>query len=381
MSLLRPFDVRLRGRVVFGVGAIAQLGGVVAELGVKRVLVVTDAGLIAAGIVDRARAALLGAGLDVIVFDMVREEPAEREIDRAAEFARDAKPDALVAVGGGSSIDTAKGINFLVGGGGRMRDYRGPATARGALMPLVAVPTTAGTGSEMQSYALIAEDDTHRKMACGDPRAVPRAVILDPELTVSMPRRVTAAAGVDALVHGLECAVTKTRSAASLLFAHEAFRLVVHHLERVLGSPGDVQARGAMLLGACWAGQAIEASMLGAAHAAANPLSAQHGVVHGHAVGLLAPHVIWRNAEDLGVRVAYRALARAADLPQQPGALADRVAALIAAAGLPTTMAAAGIESPDVAALAADAATQWTGKHNPVPMDAAAFEALYRDAR
>ena len=378
-----PFDVRLRGRVVFGPGTLARLGELTRAFAPERVLLVTDAGLVAAGVAGRARAALEAAGLAVAVHDQVREDPTESSVASALAQAQDFRPQALVAVGGGSAIDTAKGLNFLLTGGGSLRDYRGPATARGPLLPLIAVPTTAGTGSEMQSYALIAEDGTHRKLACGDPAAVPVVALLDPALTRSVPRRVTAAAGADALVHALECAVTRTRSSASLLFAHEAFRLVYHHLERAVADPGDDDARAALLLGAAWAGQAIECSMLGAAHAAANPLSARHQTVHGHAVALLAPHVICYNAVAPDARDAYRELARAAGLtasgaPVEPARLAELVSARIAAAGLPLTLAAAGIDAPDFDALAADAATQWTGQHNPRPVDAAAFAELYR---
>lgn len=373
---MTPFDVRLRNRVVFGPGTIERLGALTRELSVRRVLVVTDPGVAACGIAARATAALESAGLEVQVYDQVREDPSESDVAAARQAARG--PEALVAVGGGSSIDTAKGVNFLLTGGGAMRDYRGPATARGPLLPLVAVPTTAGTGSEMQSYALIGEDGTHRKMACGDPRAVPAIALLDPDLTRTLPRGVAAAAGADALVHALECAVTRTRNSASLLYAHEAFRLIYHHLARALSDPADDEARAAMLLGAAWAGVAIECSMLGAAHAAANPLSARHHTVHGHAVALMVPHVIRFNAQDPAAADAYAALARAAGVP---GDLSGVIAALVAAAGLPTTLAAAGIADPDVDALAADAATQWTGQHNPRPVDAAGFAALYRAAR
>lgn len=374
---LRPFDVRLRNRVVFGPGTLARLGELARSLPATRVALVTDPGLVACGIAARARESLESAGCVVQVYDQVREDPSESDVAAARAAIHD--PEALVAVGGGSSIDTAKGVNFLIGGGGAMRDYRGPATARGPLLPLIAVPTTAGTGSEMQSYALISEDGTHRKMACGDPRAVPAIALLDPDLTLTLPRRVTAAAGADALVHALECAVTRTRSSASLLYAHESFRLIYHHLDRALADPSDADARAAMLLGAAWAGVAIELSMLGAAHAAANPLSARYHTVHGHAVALMAPHVVRYNQQSPEAADAYGELASTAGL--HAARLADTITDRIAAAGLPVTLAAAGIADPDVDALAADAATQWTGKHNPREIDAAGFAALYRAAR
>jgi alcohol dehydrogenase len=379
--LAAPFDLRTRGRVVYGPGSLARLGELATELGLSRVLLVTDRGIVRAGIAQRAREALESAGIRVAVHDAVREDPAAADVDACLASARDCAAEGFVAVGGGSSIDTAKGANFLLCGGGAIADYWGPNKARGPLKPLIAVPTTAGTGSEVQSYALIAEDATHKKMACGDPRAVPAVALLDPELTVSQPAPVTAATGVDALVHALECAVTRTRSAASLLHAHEAFRLIAGNLERVLQEPRDLEARGAMQLGACWAGLAIENSMLGAAHAAANPLSAKYGTVHGHAVGLMAAHVVRFNARDAEARQAYEELSRAAGFADRsPEALADRVAGLVRAAGLPSGLSAAGVRITDVPELARDAETQWTGKHNPRPVDARGFEELYRAA-
>ncbi len=201
----------------------------------------------------------------------------------------------LVGLGGGSSLDCAKGVNFLYTNGGRMEDYRGLGKATKPFLPLIAVPTTGGTGSEAQSYALIADAKTHMKMACGDKKAACRAAILDPDLTVSMPPMVTAATGIDAISHALETHVTKPRNAISNLFSRNAWRLLAPGFRRVLAEPGDVNARAAMLLGAHLAGGAIENSMLGATHAMANPLSAHFNLTHGIAIGILLPHVIRYN--------------------------------------------------------------------------------------
>ena len=152
---------------------------------------------------------------------------------------------------------------------------------------MIGVPTTAGTGSEAQSYALVSDAATHRKMACGDPSAAFRVALLDPELTVTQPAAVTAVAGYDALSHAVETSVTSRRSPMSACFSREAFRLLERAYERVLDAPGDLDARGDMLLGSFFAGLAVEASMLGAAHACANPLTARHGTAHGIAVGLM----------------------------------------------------------------------------------------------
>jgi alcohol dehydrogenase len=292
-------------------------------------------------------------------------------------------------------MDTAKGCNFLLTNGGRMQDYWGVGLAKSAMLPLIAVPTTAGTGSECQSFALIADEETHQKMACGDAKASPRVAILDPLLTLSQPRHVTACTGIDALAHAVETAVTRRRNELSALYSREAFRLIVRNLARVLEQPDNIGARAAMQLGAAYAGMAIEQSMLGAAHAAANPLTARLGTVHGHAVGLMLPHVIRFNAEDPEARAAYgelmahagwRNVQRAtrsvegAPTPYESEAT-DPVEALggCVASLLTTAFGSAVLRaSADTGELAREAAAQWTAQFNPRPVSAEEFAALYR---
>ena len=168
--------------------------------------------------------------------------PTTEDVDRALEVARREKIDLLVGLGGGSSLDCAKGVNFLFTNGGRMEDYRGVGKAtKLPFLPMIAVPTTAGTGSEAQSFALIADAKTHMKMACGDKKAACRIAVLDPDLTVSMPASVTAATGIDALSHALETFVAKPRNAISILFSRNAWRLLSQGFRSVLRTPGRSQ--------------------------------------------------------------------------------------------------------------------------------------------
>jgi alcohol dehydrogenase len=249
------------------------------------------------------------------------------------------------------------------------------------MLPMIAVPTTAGTGSEAQSYALISDSRTHDKMACGDPKAAFRLAILDPELTVSLPRHVTAATGYDALSHAVESYVTTKRNPLSAVFAREAFRLLEAHFERVLDAPADLEARAAMMLGAYLAGLAIEASMLGATHACANPLSARYGTVHGVAIALFLPHVVRWNGE--AAAPLYAELLRGAGhgpITDPAEALAGRLENLAVHARLPRGLRAAGVSREHLPALAAHAAEQWTGRFNPRPFDAAGALTLYETA-
>ncbi len=375
------FDYDPRTRVVFGPGRLDRLGRLASELGGTRVLLCTDPGLRAAGHADRGLRTLQDAGLDVTLFDDIHPNPTTEDVDRGLAAARDARADLLVGLGGGSSMDCAKGVNFLLTNGGRMRDYAGFGKATRPMLPMIAVPTTAGTGSEAQCYAVIGDPETHVKMACGDKQAACRVAVLDPELTVSMPRAVTAATGIDAISHAVETYVTKPRNAMSSLFARQAWSLLAENFPIVLDDPDNVEARGAMLLGAHLAGAAIESSMLGATHALANPLTARYDTVHGHAVGVMLPHVVRFNAAVAGE--LYCDLASdiglcGRDGPRAVERLATFLGDLLVKAGLPTTLGGHGVESGALRELAGVAAEQWTGRFNPRPVDAASLEELYR---
>ena len=276
--MMLPFDFQCPTRIIFGAGALSELGRIAGELGAKRVLVVSDPGIIDAGHTPRGIKSLSAAGLTVALFDGVEENPTTQHVDAGLARAKEFRPELIVGLGGGSSMDCAKGINFLYSCGGRMQDYWGEDKATGTLLPMIAVPTTAGTGSETQSYALIADTQTHQKMACGDKRAAFRAAILDPELTLTQPTRVTALTGIDAISHAVETFVTKRRNAISLAFSREAWRHLAPNFARVLDEPQNLAVRAEMQLGACLAGLAIENSMLGGAHALANPLTATFGI-------------------------------------------------------------------------------------------------------
>ena len=377
-----PFEFQLRTRLVFGPGAIDRLGPLARELGFSRPLLVTDRGLRDAGHVERALGQLRDAGVEAAVFDACEANPDGAMVDRGVEFAAAARPDGVIGLGGGSPLDCAKGINLILTNGGTIADYKGYGLARKPLLPMIAVPTTAGTGSEAQSYAVIADTATHMKMACGDPKLVFAAAILDPGLTVSQPPAVTAAAGFDALAHAVETAVTTRRTPISTLFSQAAFRLIEPHYDRVLAAPGDVDARAAMQLGAFYAGVAIEHSMLGAAHACANPLTARYDLTHGIALAILLPHVVQWNAE--GDDNLYRELAEVLPAASDGAAVGDRLARRLADAGrsggFPPDLRTAGVGADDLPSLAEAAATQWTGTFNPRPFGAREALELYRCA-
>ena len=379
--MIPSFDLILRTRVVFGAGALAQLGDLARELGFKHTLIVSDKALLPTGFTDRAKAILAAAGITSCSFHDFEPNPDSRMVDVGRIFAAQQRIDSIVALGGGSSLDCAKGINFVLTNGGTMRDYWGFGKATRPMLPSIGIPTTAGTGSEAQVYALISDSETHRKMACGDPKSAFQIAILDPELTITQPGPVTAAAGYDAISHAVESFVTKKRTPISDIFAREAWRLLEANYERVLTDPTNIEARGAMLLGAHEAGIAIEQSMLGATHACANPLTSRYGTTHAVAIGVMLPQVVRWNSEVVGDR--YADLLRAAGLADQgnPGErLAERLEELARIGGLRRTLQSINVPREDLPLLSENATKEWTGTFNPRPLDAGAALALYERA-
>ena len=377
-----PFDFEPRTRVVFGRGAVQRVGQLASGLQFHRVLLVADRGVLKAGHVATITHALEDARIEVLPYHDFGENPDSVMIEAGVRFAEPLHVDSIVALGGGSSLDCAKGINFVLTNGGSMQDYRGYGKARTPLLPMIGIPTTAGTGSEAQSYAVISDAATHMKMACGDPSAAMRIALLDPELTLTAPRHVTAMAGFDAIAHTVETAVTIRRTPLSDTFSHRAWHLLNDAFERVLLYPADVEARSAMQLGAHCAGMAIEQSMLGAAHACANPLTARYNLTHGLALAILLPHVVRWNARVASERYAAligspRRRARDEDAAET---LARRLEDLARAGGLAMTLSDSGVAESAVPELAAQAAAQWTGTFNPRPFDAEGAAEIYRSA-
>src|SRR5262245_35435742 len=380
-TVCHPFDFIPLNRVVFGAGSLARLGEFARELGGQRVMLVTDPGLEEAGHPQRAVGHLQEAGLEVFVFDDVRENPTSTQVEVGAAFARDRAIDLIIAVGGGSSMDCAKGLNFLLTNGGRMSDYKGFGKATRPMLPSIGVPTTSGTGSEAQSYALITDDRTRVKMACGDKKAAFRVAVLDPELTLSQPRPVTAVTGVDALAHAVESYVCTNRSAVSQAYSLAAWRHLEPNFETVLRDPTDLEARAAMLIGSHLAGSAIENAMLGICHACANPLSAHYGITHGTAIGILLPHVIRFNAPAAdGLYVDLVSATRPLNGSPASEVLARRVVELVAAAGQPSRLRDCGVTESILHLLAVEANEQWTARFNPRPVTEDELHQVYRAA-
>jgi alcohol dehydrogenase len=363
-------DFHPHTRLLSGPGTFQQLGKLAAELGFRRTLLVADHGMRKAGYADRAARLLADEHIESFPFDGFAENPDTAMCEAGRQFAAPLAIDSIIGLGGGSSLDCAKGINFVLTNGGSMKDYWGHGKASKPMQPMIGIPTTAGTGSEAQSYALISDAETHVKMACGDPKAAFRIALLDAELCLTAPAAVRAAAGYDAVSHAVESWVTAKRNPISSAFAREAWRLLDSAFDTAMREPQNVDAMDRLLLGSHLAGMAIENSMLGATHACANPLTARYGTVHGVAIALLLRRVVEWNAS--AVNGAYDVLHPA--LPQ-------RLEEMAQLAGLPRRLRdAAGVAYEHLPELAAEAAKQWTGTFNPRPFDEAGAREVYECA-
>jgi alcohol dehydrogenase len=376
--MMTAFDFHPRTRVIFGEGALSRVGGLARELGFRRTLLVADSGVVQAGYAAAAIGSLGAAGVEAVPFHAFGQNPDSAMVEAGRQFAAPHGIDSMIGLGGGSSLDCAKGINFLLTNGGRMADYRGYGKAGTPLLPMIGVPTTAGTGSEAQSYAVISDAETHMKMACGDPSAAVKIAILDPDVTMSAPGRVTAMAGYDAIAHAVETWVTSRRTPFSDTFSRRAWDLLSTACERVLAHPDDRAARAAMLVGSHFAGIAIEQSMLGAAHACSNPLTARYDLPHGLALSIVLPHVVRWNASVVNDR--YAAFVEPGAGSDAGERLARRLEAFAQAGGLGGTLREHGVPAEALAGLAGLAAEQWTGTFNPRPFDAAGALEIYRAA-
>ena len=377
-------DLDCPTNVLFGANAFKQLGDAVADWGCRRAMIVSDPGIVALGYPDAAVALLNNHGIEAQLYTGVHENPSSDDVVCGVEAASEFQPDLLIGLGGGSSMDCAKGVNFVYTNGGVIQDYWGIGKATKPMLPMVAIPTTAGTGSETQSFALISDANTHIKMACGDKKATCRLAILDPVLTATQPARLTALTGIDAIAHAVETMVTTKRNEKSLAFSQQAWQLLAKNFPLVLTNPGNLDARGGMQLGACLAGIAIENSMLGATHALANPLTAHYGIVHGQAIATMLPHVIRYNARSMEADYSRLAALAAETTPSLDAhnsqTLATFISDLVQQAGLATDLQSQGVEQDMLTRLAEDADKQWTKQFNPRTVETEDLLSLYRQA-
>jgi alcohol dehydrogenase len=380
-----PFDLGMKFRIIYSRQSADAVSLVAGELGADRVFMVTDPGIQGIGLDKPFVESLRKTGASVSLFNGVDPNPTTDNVEQGLAQAREFEPDLLVALGGGSAMDCAKGINILLHRGGRLQDYAGPVVGGSSLLPLVALPSTAGTGSEVSPFLLISDSETHKKIVIRDPQAVPRVAVLDPNLSRSLPPEATLYAGLDALVHCFESYVAIGSQPYTQALAVQGMELILENLPRVMAEPGDLDARGSMLLAANMAGMAFSLSYLGLAHSLANALTAVGSVPHGKAVGMMLPWVIRFNHK--AVADQYHRLARYVLGDKCPNerdasgeALADFVHSFEVGLGMPAKLSEVGIKAEQIPTLVEEALRQATIKSNPRSPASEELKALLQSA-
>jgi alcohol dehydrogenase class IV len=372
-------------RLLVGPGARRRLGEAARELGVDRPLLVTDPFHASNGVADELVALLRADGLEPTVFADTVPDPSVSAVSAGLAAALATNADAVIGVGGGSPIDTAKAIALLAVSGGEMRQYKAPALTTGGALPIIAVPTTAGSGSEATQVTVITDDATAEKMMCAGPAFLPRAAIVDVELTLTMPPRLTADTGIDALTHAVEAYVSRRASPITDTFALRAIGLVRGNLEAAYADGGDRRAREQMMLASLFAGAAFSNASVALVHGMSRPIGARFGIAHGLSNALLFPAVTRFSLAGAAERYAEcaRALgvapAASADAPAG-AALADELERLNAALEVPRlSHLGVGAEAWDAAipTMAEQAIASGSPANNPVEPTAAEIAALY----
>jgi alcohol dehydrogenase class IV len=383
MSDTFAFTFNTTPSVVFGSGTIARIGTIAAMRLGPRILVVTDAGLVRAGLLAPALEALRREGVAAEVFDGVVADPPEAVVLDAVTRARAFDADAVIGLGGGSSLDVAKLVALLLAGGEALAEVYGVGIAKGPRLPLLLAPTTAGTGSEVTPISIVTTG-AHEKKGVVSPLLLPDVALLDPDLTLGLPPAFTAATGVDAMVHAIEAftSANPNNNPMSRVLACEALRLIGRNIRRAVHHGSDPDARSGMLLGSMLAGQAFANAPVAAVHALAYPIGGHFGVPHGLSNALVLPHVLRFNASACAE--SYAALAPHA-FPELTHASADAfieaVTALAADLRLPPRLRDVGIPADAVPMMAEDALKQTRLLvNNPRPMTLADARAIYEAA-
>ena len=367
----------------FGVGRIAELGEACLELGIRRPLFVTDPVLAGLPMTNTALQAIHAAGLDAEPFSDVQPNPVAANVERGVETFRQGGHDGVIAFGGGSALDAAKAIALMQGQTLPIWDFEdiGDWWTRAdaeKIAPVVAVPTTAGTGSEVGRASVITNEGTHTKKIIFHPRMMPGIVIADPELTAGMPPMITAGTGMDALAHCLEAYVAPTYHPMSEGIALEGLRLIKHALPRAFADGSDLEARADMMSAAAMGAVAFQKG-LGAIHALSHPVGALYGTHHGLTNAVFAPYVLAFNRPAIEAKIARLAAFLELERPDFDGLL-GWLLALREAIGIPHTLAGLGVDGARLDEVAAMAVVDPTAAGNPVPLSHEAAETIFKAA-
>jgi len=309
MNLLNGFSFELPTKIEYGIGAAQSLADQVKKLNARKVLLITDKGVVSSGLLERITGPLAAHKLKWKVFDNVEPNPKDYNVQQGTEIASRFNPDCLVALGGGSPIDCAKAIAVVAHQGGAVRDYEGPNKIGADVLPLIAIPTTAGTGSEVTFSSVITDSTEKFKFSIKDPRIAPKVALVDPEMTLTMPPELTASTGMDALTHAIEAFTAKASEPIADSAALYAVELITRYLRIAVSEGNNIEARAGMLLGSVLAGIAFSHADVAAVHCVAEALGGKYDAAHGVCNAIVLPAVMAYNLEYCKERYARIAAA------------------------------------------------------------------------
>lgn len=381
-KLMRSFTFKVPQNVVFGRGALKQLPDILQTENAASVFLVADKGLQQVGLVDKTKAILAEKGIACQEFIDLSVNPTVGNVETATEAFKASGCKSIVALGGGGPMDVAKSVAILVTYGGKITDYAGLGKVPGPVLPLIAIPTTAGTGSEVTASSVITDEKTHFKMAIISYNICPTYALLDPELVMTVPRSVAAACGVDAFIHAMEAYVSKTSSPFTDAMGEHAMRMIGGNIRRYVASRDDEEAASNMLVGSMLAGLAFAWGKLGNIHAMSHPVSGFFHVPHGVANAILMPVIVEYNAlADQGrYRVIYDSITQGAKADEYfiPEMLVEELRNLNRELGIPEKLSDVGVMEDKIGVMAIDAMKSVNVVVNPRQTTIQDIEALYR---
>ena len=357
--MFKDFSFKVPQEIVYGMGSLKKLPGLLEKSGSKKMMIVSDHGLEKIGVVKKIQDVCEASGIETVTFLDILPNPTVEMVDAATKVYKESGATSIVALGGGSPMDVAKAVGVLARYGGSITEYEGAHLVPGAIEPIIAIPTTAGTGSEVTAFAVITDTSRNYKLTVFSYELLPKYALLDPEFIMSVPPSIAASCGVDALIHALEAYISRSASPFSDAMAEKAMELIGGNIRRFVANRQDEEAAGAMMMGATFAGIAFAWARLGNVHAMSHPVSAFFGVQHGVANSILLPVVVEYNAlADKGrYEKIYNYISEEKEPVKDfvPGMLVDEIKALNKQLGIPATLSEVGVTEDKIPQMAEDA--------------------------
>ena len=379
---MKDFAFAVPQDIVFGMGSLAKLPGLLKKSGSENTFIISDRGLESLGVVKKITDSIEAAGIKYATYLDVEANPSVETVDQATEAYKNSGATSIIALGGGSPMDVAKAVGILAKFGGQITAYEGAHLVPGKIVPLIAIPTTAGTGSEVTAFSVITDRSRNYKLTVFSYELIPSVALLDPSLIMSLPPSIAAATGVDALIHALEAYLSKAASPFSDAMAEKAMELIGKHIRSFVADRSNVEAASAMMSGSMFAGIAFAWARLGNVHAMAHPLGGFFNVTHGVANAILLPTIVEYNAlADTGrYEKIYNYIAKHPAYDFTPDMLVDEIRALTSSLGIPQTLSEVGVTEDKIPDMAADAMKSGNIAINPRSSTQKDIEMLYRKA-